>query len=327
MLSTKNLVSNYKNIPEAWIFENYLTLKEKLTGQDIKINSVFNPKDRTPSMCVYWDKSKSRYLFKDFSTGKGGSAIELVKELRQCSFSHAVDYIVEDYNDYILHNNGGYNLEEFKQYSKYQVSQYITRTWNTKDQYYWTQFNIGSKLLNSHNVFAISSYTMSKEDDGIKKSLTIQGDYIYGYLTKEGVLYKIYQPKNKDKKFLKVKDYIQGIDQLEDHEYLIITSSLKDIMSIKSLKLKVDLVAPSSENVTISEDLIVRWKKKYKKVMVFFDNDAAGIKAMEKYRDKYRLNCILLTMAKDVSDSIKNYGVKDVREKLVPHINNAIHNN
>lgn len=324
MLSTKNLVSNYKEVPIPWIYKYFLNLQEDLIGQDIKINSIFNQRDRTPSMCIYLDKEKGKYMFKDFSSGIGGSAVDLVKELKHCSFSHATSYIVEDYNDYILHNNGGYNLEEFKQYSKYKVVSNTQRIWNSKDQYYWTQFNIGSKLLEQHNVKALEEYTMSKEEDGVTKSLTIRGDYIYGYFTKAGELYKIYQPKNKEKKFLKIKDHIQGSEQLEDHEYLIITSSLKDSMAIKSLKLRVDLLSPHSETSLISEELIIRWKKKYKKVLVFLDNDESGIKAMIKYRERYGLNCILLTLAKDPSDAIKSYGVQKVRDTLVPLINTSI---
>ncbi len=47
----------------------------------------------------------------------------------------------------------------------------------------------------------------------------------------DGTLYKIYQPKVQKKKFIKVTDYIQGSDQLAGHNHLVITSSLKDILS------------------------------------------------------------------------------------------------
>lgn len=324
MLSTKNLVSSYKDVPQVFIFEYYLNLQEKLTGQDIKINSIFNLKDRTPSMCVYFNKEKNVYKYKDFSSGNGGSAIDLVKEIKQCNFSTACGHVLGDYNDYILHNNGGYNIEEFKQAAKYKVDNSLKRSWTTKDQYYWTQYNIGSKLLESHNVFPLQEYTMIKDEEGSIKSLTIKGDYIYGYFTKAGDLYKIYQPKNKEKKFLKIKDHIQGSEQLENHNYLVIVSSLKDIMSVKSLKLNINMISPASENVTISEELVTKWKKKYKKVLVFFDNDDPGIKAMRKYKEKFGLNCILLTLSKDVSDSIKDHGVSKVRDRLVPLINSAI---
>jgi len=50
MISTKHIISDLKDVPREWVFENYLNLKEKLTGQDVKILSAFNSKDKVPSM-------------------------------------------------------------------------------------------------------------------------------------------------------------------------------------------------------------------------------------------------------------------------------------
>ena len=69
MLST-NIITSINEVPREWVFEYYLNLKEKLTGQDVKILSVFNAKDKVPSMFIYFDVSTDKYKFKDFSTGK-----------------------------------------------------------------------------------------------------------------------------------------------------------------------------------------------------------------------------------------------------------------
>ncbi len=321
MLSTKNLVNNYKEVPETWIFEYYCKLKEKLSGQEIVIKSLFNSKDKAPSMCIYTDKNTKRYKYKDFSSGKGGSALDLIQDLFTIPFKYAAVKVVEEYNDYILHNNGGYNIEEFKEHSRYKVTDHTKRKWNTKDQYFWTQFNIGSKLLEKHHVFPLDNYIMSKEDDGDVKTLTISGNYIYGYYNKEGELYKIYQPKNKEKKFIKVKNYIQGSDQLSGkHKCLVITSSLKDLMSLKSLNLSMDIVSPDSENTMIPKETMIRWKKIYPIIIVLFDNDEPGIKAMKKYRDEYNTPLVLLSLSKDPADSVKDHGALKVRDNLVPLI-------
>ena len=325
MLSTKNLVNDYKEVPVSWIFEYYGKLNQQLSGQDIKIRSLFSSKDRTPSMCIYMDKSKNQYKFKDFSTGIGGSAIDLVKELKHIDFRSASRLIVEDYNEFILHNNGGYDVAEFKEHAKYQVVDHLKRPWNTRDQYFWTQFNIGSRLLESHNVYPLENYCMCKVDEeGNTKELSITGSYIYGYFTNNGELYKIYQPKVRNKKFIKVQTHLQGLEQLQNHPVLIITSSLKDMMALKSLKLSVDTVAPDSENTMIRKEIIDDFKKRYKKVLVMFDNDDAGIKAMAKYRDNYATSPVLLTTAKDVADAIKIAGPGYIKEKLVPLIDHAV---
>jgi hypothetical protein len=113
MFKVKNLVHDVKDVPASFVFEHFCSLKEKLMGQDVKIKSMFNPKERTPSMCIYVD-GQNVYKFKDFSTGKGGSGIEMVKLLLDLSYHQACKLVVEKYNDYVLHNNGGYDIKEFK---------------------------------------------------------------------------------------------------------------------------------------------------------------------------------------------------------------------
>lgn len=322
MFKTKNLVHDIKDVPQSWIFEKFCNLKEKLKGQDVKIKSLFNTKERTPSMCIYYTNASKSYKYKDFSTGKNGSAIDLVKELLDIPYHAACRLVVEKYNDYVLHNNGGYDVQEFKEQSKYKVHSYTFRQWTTKDQYFWTQFNIGSKLLDEYCVRPLAHYTMVKDD----KELVITGNYIYGYFTKGGTLYKIYQPKTSDRKFLKIKNYLQGEQHLEDNDYLIILSSLKDMMALKSLKLSnINLIAPDSENSMIKKEIMEKLIEDHKKVIVLFDNDEAGIKAMEKYKATYpTIEIILLPMSKDLSDSIKDYGAKEVRNRLVPLINKKL---
>ena len=315
MIKVKNLVHDIKGVPVTWIFEKYCKLNEKLTGEDIKIKSLFNPRERTPSMCIYIDKT-GQYMFKDFSTGKGGSAIELVKLLTGLPYHQACQLVIEKYNDFVLHNNGGYDIKEFKQSSKYRVTSYNMRNWSTQDQYFWTQFNIGSKLLEAHIVRPLESYCMTKDGN----ELCIKGLYLYGYFKADGALYKIYQPKTLDKKFIKVADYVQGIHQCTGEKYLIITSSLKDIMSIKSLKLKhLDIIAPDSENSMLKHEMMEELEQKYKKIILLFDNDDAGIESMKKYKERFPfVEIAVLPMSKDISDSIKDYGAKEVRNRLVP---------
>ena len=68
MFNTKNIVLDERNIPSTWVFQYYLNLPEQLTGQNIKIKSIFNPNDKTPSFCIYVNETIMQYKFKDFST-------------------------------------------------------------------------------------------------------------------------------------------------------------------------------------------------------------------------------------------------------------------
>jgi hypothetical protein len=322
MFNTKNLVHSVKQVPDAWIFEHFCQIPEKLSGQDVKIRSLWT-RDSNPSMCIYYDGIKSIYRFKDFSSGKHGDALTLVKELTQLDFHKASKLVVEQYNDFVLHNNGGYDVQEFKQASRYKVTHHAVRNWSTQDQYYWTQFNIGSRLLEEHCVAPLEHYTMERDE----KSLTIQGNYLYGYFKKDGTLYKIYQPKTLEKKFIKVSSYIQGTEQLKGHRFLLITSSLKDLMALKSLKLHIDIIAPDSENSMIRKEQMEQYLKSYEKVIVMFDYDDAGILAMQKYQETYpEVATAVLPLSKDPSDSIKEHGVKKVVHTLVPILNRKLEN-
>lgn len=321
MFQTKNLVHDVKQVPSQWIFEHFCRIGQRLDGSDVKIKSLFNTDERTPSMCIYYNQRKGKYMFKDFSSGKGGDAVTLVKELYNLKFHKACQKIVDEYNDYVVENKTGYNVENIEVQPKYRVDKYEKRMWTTLDQQFWTQFNIGTKLLTMYNVFPLSHYTMARGEDEIQ----IKGLYIYGYFKNDGTLYKIYQPKTMDKKFIKVDDYIQGFEQVKPHDYLIITSSLKDVMSIKSLKIHTDVIAPDSENTIIKKDLMEHFIKSYKKVVLLFDNDEPGLESMKKYKELYpALSISILPMSKDVSDSIKDFGVKEVKTRLVLILNKKL---
>lgn len=319
MISTTTIISDLNDVPREWVFEHYLKLTERLSGQCLKIKSAFNTKDKVPSMCIYTD-SRGNYRFKDFSSGYGGDGLNLVMYLYNLDGRGKASFkIMEDYNIYLSNNT--YVPIEYKPHSKYVVSDYEMRHWTTLDQGYWKNFKLSSSILENHNVVPLSFYTMVKEDDGlILDSITIQSNFIYGYFREDGTLYKIYTPKNKDNKFIKVRDYIQGSDQLKfTCKYLIITSSLKDLMCFKRLGISgIEAIAPDSENSVIPENFMRPLLDKYQKIIVLFDNDEPGLKSAQKYKNKYGFEYVNLDMSKDLSDSVKDFGVEAVRDKLFP---------
>ena len=80
-----------------------------------------------------------------------------------------------------------------------------------------------------------------------------------------------------------------------------------------------EAIAPDSENTLIPEHVINAYRHKYKGIITLFDNDVAGIESMKKYKEKYpTVKLAVPPMSKDVSDSIKDFGAKEVRNRLVP---------
>jgi DNA primase len=91
------------------------------------------------------------------------------------------------------------------------------------------------------------------------------------------------------------------------------------------MKLNIDIVAPDSENSMIKRELMEHYIETYKKIVVMFDNDAPGISSMEKYKQIYPgIEVAILPMSKDPSDSIKDFGAKEVRNRLVPILDKKI---
>lgn len=322
MISTKAFVYNIDDIPREWVFEYYLNLKEKLTGQNVKILSVFNSKDKVPSMFVYFDGASGEYKFKDFSSGHQGDHIKLVMHLFDLpSYSHAVNKIIMDYEEYIKDNSVVPTIE-YQIHDKFKVVDYEIRHWTNLDQAYWTGYKIGSKILDYYNVSPLEFFTMEKTElDGSISSITVNKKYVYGYFRKDGSLYKIYMPKNTDKKFIKVENYTQGMDQLIINptkvDNLIITSSLKDLMAFVKLGIPgIQAVAPDSENSMINSEIVYKLKSIFNRIIVLFDNDGPGIEAAKKYKEKYNFDCIVLDMEKDLSDSVKAHGLIKVKERL-----------
>ena len=323
MLRTKLLVSELNEIPHTWVFEHYLPLPERLQGQDVKIKSVFNSNDTNPSFYVYYSRTVNKYKFKDFSTDRQGDGIELVKELFNLkSRAESALKIINDYNDFLSKNGGVYRLENFEIQERYHVSSFSLRNWTDLDQKYWMKYSIGSDLLEECNVQPLESFVFKRAEE----ELVIKRIGIYGFFRDDGSLYKIYQPLARNKKFIKVADYIQGTDQLKfDKPYLIICSSLKDVMAFKRLGFNnAEAIAPDSENTMIPEHIIESYKQKYDNICTLFDNDEAGIRAMLKYKDTYDLPYAHLKLEKDLADCVEQHGVANTRIALYPVLTKAI---
>ena len=305
-------------VPNTWVFEKFLNLPERLAGQSVSIRSIFNEDDKTPSMMIYLHESNV-YKFKDFSTGFSGDAVDLIQRIyrlpsRQSAFRKTMDFWeAGDYESYTVG-------ELIK--TEYEVSTFKVRQWNTNDVKYWTQYHLGSEDLELHNVRPLSSYTFKITQGTEVKSNEFSKPYCYGYFRKDGTLYKIYNPKDKRAKFIKVKNYIQGHDQLEfKGKWLIILASLKDLMSFKKLKLSnIECIAPDSENVMISDKQLNYYRQRYDLISVLFDNDLPGKKSALKYQKTYGLSCTFFNVEKDMADCIKAHGLKNTKIFLTPQL-------
>ena len=324
MIRTNAIVLDINDVPREWVFEHYLNLQEELNGQDIKIKSPFGSEDRNPSMCIYYTDEYRGYRFKDFSSGKGGDGVSLVQYRFDIPTRwESAQRIIADYNKSLSDKDFNKKREIIKR-SKYKVKEYKLRDWSYSDQLYWLRYHIGSKLLDFYNIKPLSSYTLERED-GTDSLFISNRNCIYGFFRSDNSLYKIYQPFVKEAKFIKVQEYIQGTDQLTmSVPFLVGCSSLKDIMAFNLLGFEnIECVAPDSENILIPHHIIAAYKLKYRYICTLFDNDEAGLRSMMAYKREYGIPYAHLQMKKDISDSIQDYGISQVKEEVIPLLKKA----
>jgi hypothetical protein len=302
-------------VPNEWIFEKFLNLEEKLTGQSVSIKSIFNSKDSRPSMVLYIHDT-GKYKFKDFSSGIQGDAVDLLRHYYNISRE---DAFIKAYDLYKASGETEFIRDEYAPVTK-SVSNYVVRKWNTLDAKYWTDYKISSDLLTQYNVKPLESYNFSIEQNNNTNVMVFQSEYCYGFFRNNGELYKIYNPKNKKTKFVKVKNYIQGHDQLEfKSKWLIILSSLKDLMAFKLLGFKnIECIAPDSENTMLTEKQIEFYKKRYDLINILFDNDVAGKESARKYKEQFDLPIIPFEVEKDLAECIKQHGIENTKVFLKP---------
>lgn len=313
MISTKGFI-DIKDVPVTWVFEYYGNLSEKLAGQDVRIKSLFNSNDKTPSMFIYLKKDKGVYYYKDFSSNNGGDFIDFVQKLFELPDRFtAMQKITTDYSKHKPADT--FTIQTFRPVAKFKVDSCVLRNWNTNDAKYWEQYEISSKMLEYYNIKPIEEYVMFKEEDDLYKSITVKSSILYGYFNKEGELCKIYQPTNTKKKFLKIKDYIQGSDQITKGDNLFIASSMKDGICLKKMFPGFDFIAPDSENSMINKEFVNNLE--YNNIYIIFDNDDAGKNSTQRYCSIFpKLKPIYLQVEKDVADAVKVHGSAKIKNIL-----------
>jgi hypothetical protein len=173
-------------------------------------------------------------------------------------------------------------------------------------------------MLEYYNIKPIEEYVMFKQEDDMYKSITVKSSILYGFFNKENELCKIYQPTNTKKKFLKIKDYVQGSDQITKGKNLFIASSMKDGICLKKMFPTFDFIAPDSENSMIKKEFIENLD--YDNIYIIFDNDDAGRNSTERYCSIFpKLKPIYLQVEKDVADAVKAHGSNKIK-KILEHL-------
>ena len=196
-------------------------------------------------------------MFKDFATGERGNVFIFLMKLWNLSYIQVLNQVIVDFNlqdyfftsDRIKSPKGSpviYSSEYYDTIVKENaIIQITVRNWNNSDKLYWQGYGISNSTLNKYRVFPIEYIFLN---DKIIKADKLS--YAYQENKDGAIRYKIYQPYNKDLKWINnmVEGTISGFSQLDKWgTTLIISSSLKDAMCIHDLGFT-NVVAPQTEN-------------------------------------------------------------------------------
>lgn len=287
---------------------------------NFKVGMIYNSpfrKDKNPSFGCFYSRTTKQLMFKDYGTGDCGNVIKFVSLLTGLTnYSDILNNIV---NKLKITNNT--QLVSSKQYipSTETVIGVVRQDFTLTDINYWSQFNISINTLKKFGVSSIKYYLCN----GIVKGIYKDTNPMYAYKVYNH--FKIYRPlADKCTKWRNnlTENDIQGFKQLpKTGDILIITKSMKDVMCL--YEIGIPAISPSSESTFIPDKVLEQLKKRFKRIIILFDRDEAGVKYLRKMSLKTGLEGLLIHKkfkAKDVSDAIKANDFETIKNWLYENI-------
>lgn len=311
------------NITLDWILSKVTEydIYAKYIGQ-FKVGMIYNSpfrKDKNPSFGIYYSKRTKQLLFKDHGTGECGNIIKFVSLFTgKTEYNDILSDIVDKLN---ITNNT--KLVSSKQYipPTETVIGVVRQEFTDVDINYWKQFNISINTLKKFNVNSIKYYLCN----GIVKGTYKRENPMYAYKVYNN--FKIYRPlADKYTKWRNnLTDYdIQGYEQLpQKGDILFITKSMKDVMCLHEMGYPA--VSPSSESTFLPKDVLEQLKTRFKRIIILFDRDTAGVKRSRKLSRETGLEAIFINKkfkAKDVSDAVEANNFEEIKNWLNETIKN-----
>lgn len=305
IVSEETLMEHYLGIPvKKGMFKSTLRADEHPTGS-------------------FTRDSSGRLIFKDFNGSFYGDVFEVVKYKFRVSYKEALRIIANDFGiiqiDSVKKNSKliEYSNTKFEEKELCNI-QIEMKPFSDGELGWWKQFNINLDILNKFKVFSCKSVFLN----GRYLTGSSNRDYIFGYYkyTLDNIDYfRIYYPQRKKYRFLSNwnASMIQGYDQLpKNGDLLVITKSMKDVMTLYSFN--IIAIAPNSETLFLSSEQYEDLKQRFKKIILFYDNDLPGIANMNKIRKNFHIDCIWIPRkyAKDISDFCSKFG-SDNTKKLI----------
>jgi hypothetical protein len=318
---TKNFILS--KIRQEDVFETY--------GISVTKKTILNPfrKDTQPSCSFY--NNKGKLVMYDHGTKQFYDCFDIVQTLYSCDFNMALKIVARDFNiDYEGKTDIGErrevkaspvnNLSSFSGTEKNIVVK--ERLFSRVDKNFWYErYQISSKTLKKFKVYAIDRLWV----DGRLVYTNDETNPGYAYYLGE-THYKIYFPYGEPKFIQNTNSKIMGYRQLpETGDVILITKSLKDVMCLHELSYF--SASPLSENAKYHPKFVEYIKSRFKRPVIFYDNDERGIQfAKDRSAETGWPYIILPGEEKDISDFIETYDMFSAAQILNTLLNDPNEN-
>lgn len=316
---TKELILS--RVSEERILSHYL-------GLPIKKGLYRNPlrQDAKPTASFFKSKTNGRIMFKDFGTGYCGDFVSIVMTKFNCSYYKALQIIANDFG--IIKRQDLPKNKCLKKWDEEKfedtggaIIQVEIKDFTENDLQWWAKYGISQSTLKKFRVYSCKNVFLN----GNLFEMVLDNQYVYGYyggIKQDIEQWRIYHPKKNKFKWISnwKGSYIQGAKQLlkAGGDLLIIQKSLKDVMCL--YEFGIQSIAPCSENLFVSNTVLTKLKKKYKRIIVWYDTDIPGINNLRKIKKEHpELEYFFIPRkynVKDFSDFRKKYG-RDKSEKFL----------
>lgn len=320
IILTKELIE--KKVSQETLISNYYGVPMQ--------KGLFKAKHRVDRHATvgYYKTKSGKIIVKDFGSNYCGDWIYVVMNKFNCSYEKALmiaanDFGIQKYNE--LPKNPVKESKVVLDEKKEAIIRVEIRPFQQYELDWWAKFGITEKTLKKFRVFSCKNVFLN---DNLFH-LETPNQLVFGYYggIKNGVeKWKIYFPGNRKLKFISNKDSstLQGAINLprKGGDLVIVQKSLKDVMLL--YEFGISSVAPNSENVFLSDEQLMKLKSKFKRIIVWFDNDAPGKAYLEKIKkDHPELDCFYIPgdfKEKDFSDFYKKYGKDEAMKFLNKYI-------
>jgi len=282
--------------------------------------------DKNPS-AVMFVAGNGKILFKDFGINTVLNVFSYLKLMYNLDYYQVLLMIDKDFNlgfrkhvhtTYTKTNKPiitGYKPVYTQDYAEILIKQ---KKYTKEELEYWQEYGITKETLDLYKVYSLKCFWIRK-NNSMYQYCNNQKNFIFCY-DFGNLKYKVYQPLNFNYRFSTNADcnILQGESQLpKTGDLLIITKSMKDVMVLKELGY--NSVGVQSENSYPSLEKLSDLKTRFKKCVIFFDNDKAGLEGAKNLSEKSNIPIISIPKefkAKDISDFYKIYNKEETLKNL-----------